>query len=211
MANDKTEIKFDKKGLEELERMLKNQYYLRIGIIGSKAQGQHDKDSGLTNAELGSIHEQPDGKGKKMPRRSFLEDSLKLKLNFNDEQFKEMRKSLFNKVFDKQKPIEFLNELGVKCLQIIEEGFETNGFGLWKPVAKQKERDDEVLDNLGKLSRKASRLESNLKTYEDLDKLIALRSRIKKLKTNFIEYGSKILTDTGKLRHSITFKVMKKK
>ena len=95
MASDDKAVKFNMDNLNELIASMKTEYVLRVGILGSKAKAQHDgkgSKSGLTNAELGSFHEFGT---KNLPRRSFLEDSLKLKLKFNDEQFREMRKSLF--------------------------------------------------------------------------------------------------------------------
>ena len=210
MVEENFKVKADIDELERLIKTLKGGYFLRVGIIGGKAGAQHDKDSGQTNADIGSFHEFGT---KKMPRRSFLEDSLKLKLNFNASQFAEMRKQLFKQVFQKNTPEIFLQNLGVKCLQVIEEGFATNGFGLWKPLSKnlKEKRDKDVLTNLAKLDRKAGRLANKANSFDDLDRIEKLRQRVKLLKTNFIEYGSKILTDTGKLRHSISFRVMKKK
>ena len=213
MASEKeTKITAKIDDLDKLIRSLKGGYFLRVGIIGNKASTQHDKKSGATNADIGSFHEFGVEK-RNLPRRSFLEDSLKLKLQFNSSQFSDMRKQLFKQVFDKNKPQQFLQDLGVKCLQIIEEGFETNGFGLWQQLSPQlkNERDEDVMKNLAELNSRASRLNANLKTIEDLEKLEQLKKRIHTLKNNFVEYGSKILTDTGKLRHSISFKVMKKK
>lgn len=215
MVNDDTKLKYNMDNLEKLIRSLKTDYVLRVGILGSKAKGQHDSESGKTNAEIGTFHEQPNGPGSgKLPRRSFLEDSLKFKLKFNAEQFRDMRKILFKQIFDKNAPEKFLQDLGAKCLEIIEEGFETNGFGMWEPLKTREireQRDTDVLNAIAKLNRSANRLEGKMKTWEDYDKWNKINARIKKLKTNFIEYGSKILTDTGKLRHSISFKVIKKK
>lgn len=50
-------IQFNIDNLEKIIKNLKNKKFVRVGIIGSKAKSIHDKESGLTNAELGSIHE----------------------------------------------------------------------------------------------------------------------------------------------------------
>lgn len=210
MANEDKAVKFNMDNLDDLIKSLKSNYVLRVGILGSKASAQHDGESSKTNAEIGTFHEFGT---KKLPRRSFLEDSLKLKLKFNDSQFADMRKKLFKEMFIKKKPVEFLQDLGVKCLEIIEEGFETNGFGMWQPLSDnlREQRDTDVLNAINKLNNSINRLNSNLKSFNDLDRLENMKKRMRTLKNNFIEYGSKILTDTGKLRHSITFKVIKKK
>lgn len=43
-------------GLNSLMRMLKKDYRVRVGILGSKASAQHP-GTNLTNAELGAVHE----------------------------------------------------------------------------------------------------------------------------------------------------------
>ena len=88
-------IKADLSGVDKLIRSLKGEYVLRVGLIGSKGTGQHDGESGKTNAEIGTFHEFGTGK---MPRRSFLEDSLKFKLNANGVVFKTLKKEVFKKL-----------------------------------------------------------------------------------------------------------------
>lgn len=176
MAKD-DRVKSDTKGMDDLIKMLTEQNLtLRVGILGSKAKGEHDGESGLTNAEIGTFHEFGTVK---MPRRSFLEDSLKLKLKFNTEEMKEIKKKVWNNIFVKNEPKKFFEDLGAKCLDIIEEAFATNGFGNWKPLSETTQNK-----RLGKIKRRSQ------KEYN---------------------YWAKhpILTDTGKLRRSISFKVLK--
>lgn len=44
-------------GLNDLIKSLKVKHRVRVGIFGSKAHAQHDSKSGLTNGQLGEIHE----------------------------------------------------------------------------------------------------------------------------------------------------------
>lgn len=194
-------IKYDTEHLDNLIRSLKQEYYLSVGILGSKAKSTHDKESGKTNAEIGTFHEQPDKKEHKLPRRSFLEDSLKFKLKFNEEQMKKIKKSLFKNMFQKTKPnIQiFLQDLGAKCLEIIEEGFATNGFGKWKSLSDKLfvERYEKVYKNYNKIEKAmlSGKMQYDRNTLD-----------------NYIQqiHNPNILTDTGKLRHSISFKVRKR-
>ncbi len=128
-------------GLEKLSRNLKKKYTLRVGIIGDKAKTVHDSTSSLTNADLGTIHEQPDRDGKKIPRRSFLEEPLREKLG---EEISKNKKSIFKQIFKNNDTEQFLNELGAKALDIINGAFETQGYGAWKsltvPYQKRKEK-----------------------------------------------------------------------
>lgn len=167
-------VEADFKELENLLQSLKSDYFLRVGILGTKAKSTHDKDSDLTNAELGTFHEFGLGNN---PRRSFLEDSLKFKLNFNSNELKPYKKLAFKAFFINKKPQQFFYALGAKCLEVIEEGFATNGFGMWAPLSDAYRKR----------------------------KIKKARGKEKKFAANI-----NILTDTGKLRHSISFKVKKK-
>ena len=191
MANEaKTSVKYDVSNLEDLLRSLKNEYVLRVGIIGSAAKKQH-KGKGkqsLTNATLGTFHEfGSESVPNHPPRRSFLEDSLRFKLKFNNEEFKQIRKSLFKNMFEKKDTKKFLAELGAKCLDYINEGFETNGFGAWKSYsdAYWKKRN-KVSEGKGK--REITRLRHSLDYW----------------------MSHSMLNVTGQLKNSISFKVFKK-
>ena len=186
----KKEITYDVQNLNDLIKSLKEDYTLRIGIIGAKAKQAGHKNSSKTNAEIGTFHEFGT---KKMSRRSFLEDSLKLKLKFNTEKMREMRRVLFEQFFIKKAPQKFLQDLGAKCLMIIEDGFATNGFGRWKPYAKSTESN---IAKKNKVLTMEKAKNARLSTYRKA--------------SNFWTFKN-ILTDTGKLRHSIAFKIFKKK
>lgn len=191
MADDKTKITYDVSNLEELLQSLKNNYTLRLGIIGSQAKKQHKGDGkqSLTNATLGTFHEfGSQSVPNHPPRRSFLEDSLRFRLKFNTEEFKQIRKSLFNKFFEKKKPEQFLAELGAKCLDYINEGFETNGYGAWKSYS------DAYFKLRDKVARgKGKRAITQLRHKADY------------------WMSHSMLNVTGQLKNSISFKVFKKK
>ena len=123
-----------------------------------------------------------------MPRRSFLEDSLKLKLKFNTEKLRDLKKILFTQFFIKKAPQKFLHDLGAKCRLIIKEGFATNGFGRWKPYAASTERN---IARKNKVLTMDKAKNAKLPTYR---------------KASNFWMSKNILTDTGKLRHSITLR-----
>lgn len=167
-------VSADISNLEDIVNSLNTNLVLRVGILGSKAKSTHDKDSSLTNAQIGSYHEFGEGNN---PRRSFLEDSLKFKMNFDNNELKPLKKLAFKAFFLQRKPKVFFYALGAKCLEAIEEGFATNGFGMWAPLSESY-RQSKVKKARGKEKKFAARIN--------------------------------ILTDTGKLRRSISFKVIKK-
>lgn len=199
-------IKFENKNLKELLKSLQNDYVLRVGIIGAKASSNHDKSSSLTNADIGTFHEFGT---ERMPRRSFLEDSLKFKLkDFNTEKFRNLRKLAWKWIFDKKAMQNFLNILGAKCLEYIEEGFATNGFGMWKPLASSTKS---IIAKKHKVLTMDKALNASMAKYLKANKFWHGDLVRNPDGSIGIAGGRNILTETGKLRRSITFKVIKRK
>lgn len=170
-------------GLNDLIKSLqKNDYKVRIGIIGSKAETQHDNKSGLTNADIGTFHEFGTSK---MPQRSFLLMPLVEKL---PEEISKMKKEIFKNLFVKQSAPKFYAQLGSKALDIIENAFNTNGFGQWAPLTDR---------TMGAWEKKKGVANWRTGTIAQFRKGLRIAG------------GRQILTNTGKLRHSISFKVIK--
>ncbi|HIT91666.1 MAG TPA: hypothetical protein IAD11_01940 [Candidatus Stercorousia faecigallinarum] len=135
MAEQDSSMKFSNKNLDDIIKALRKKIILRIGIMGSDAQTEHE-GSGLTNAQLGTIHEQPDNDGKKIPKRSFLLEPLQEKLNLTTDENKYLRKELFKRYFDDKAPEKFYKALGTKALQIVDQAFMTNGYNQWTSLSQ---------------------------------------------------------------------------
>lgn len=185
MAN----VKADLTELNRLLKMLRKNYTLRIGIIGNKATSEHG-DDGITNAELGTFHEFGSASGDHPPRRSFLEEPLKMKLNFNNEDMKPFKKILWKQFFVKNAPEKFYMDLGAKALQVIESAFNTGGFGLWKPLSQS--------------ARRAWEKRKGILGWQTARSIASFRKGLN------LSLDREPLTDTGKMRKSISFKVIKK-
>ena len=180
MANDKTKISYNLDNLEKLMKCLKDEKFVRVGIIGTKAKATGHPKSNATNAEIGSFHEFGT---KNMPRRSFLLDPLEHNLDFTSSDMKPMRKALFKQFFDKCAPQKFFYELGAKALEVINEAFETQGWSGgagWAPLSEATLR--------GRMAKVKS-----------------------KKKREELYHNHKILQDTGKMKNSISFKVLRVK
>ncbi len=119
-------------GLNKLTKLLKEDYTLRVGILGSRARSQHDSESGVTNAELGVFHEFGTVK---MPQRSFLWMPLVEKLNFDNPDMQNFKKVVWKQLFVKKAPEEFYKALAELAMTAINECFATRGFGMWKPLS----------------------------------------------------------------------------
>lgn len=182
MANE-TKVNANIDELNKLMKFLKEPYKVRIGIIGSKAEAAHDSKSGLTNVEIGTFHEFGT---KKMPQRSFLMMPLQEKLS---EEIPKVKKQIFNQFFQKQSPKQFYYDLGSKALDIIESAFNTNGFGQWKGLTAR--------------TTEAWEKKKGIAGWRTAKSIASFRKGLDK------SLNRQILTDTGKLRRSISFKVIK--
>lgn len=122
----RSEVKLDLSKFKSIQKELKKNLIVKIGILGSK--DNRDKDS---NASIGLAHEagsQEEG----IPRRSFLldplEEKLPTKLNeIGKNAFKSISNDNIENVFEK---------LGVIGEEIVQEAFDTGGFGKWPALSE---------------------------------------------------------------------------
>lgn len=167
-------------GLESLTKALKEDYKVKVGVIGTKAKAQHE--GGVTNAELGAFHEFGT---KNMPERSFLLMPLTEKLS---EEIPKMKKYIWKQVFVKKAVKEFYQNLGAKAVAIIEDWFDNSGYGHWKSL---------TASTIGAFEKSKGIKGWRTGTIAQFRKGLRIAG------------GRQILTDSGKLRHSISFKVIK--
>lgn len=124
-----TQIRFNLDGLEEIKRQVGNTYRTRVGIIGSKASQQHP--SGIDNATLGVI--QMFGSiTRNIPPRDFLLMPLVTK---HREIIQSFGSGAIRDAFARGDYKKMFALLGVKAEDIIQQAFETKGFGQWAPNA----------------------------------------------------------------------------
>ena len=205
MADKKAKVSLNLDNLEKLIKCLKDDKFVRVGIIGSKGTAQHDSKSGLSNAELGSYHEfggtSKNGK-EQPPQRSFLWMPLKEHLKFDNADMKEIKQAMWKQVFVKNAPDKFWQTLLTRALAIIEEAFDTEGWGQWKMLSY---KTHQLVDKKKKLKEGTKKHENywfgEIKWTDQGDGI----------ETYEYFQGRQILTDTGKLRRSITGKIMKRK
>lgn len=118
---------------------------------------------------------------KNIPRRSFLLDPLEKNLDFTQDKMKPMRQVLFKQFFDKKAPQKFFERLGEKALEIVDEAFNTQG---WSGGA-----------GWAPLSMAAIR---NRYT-----------AKMSKKKKEEIKHYHAILQNTGQMKKSISYKVLR--
>jgi hypothetical protein len=109
-----------------LTKMVDGGYSIQVGIFGNKDARPKDKEQGVTNAEVGIIHEMGSFT-KNIPRRSFLWDTF---ANHGAKLLPVLKKPCED-LFKKGKVEEYLKIVGIAATNLVIEAFETSGFGAW--------------------------------------------------------------------------------
>lgn len=145
-------IKSDFNSLNEFVRGLKSGMVVNVGIFGSKAaradmakpvahgtaesirhkDRSYKKSAGITNAEVGFIHEFGSF-SRHIPQRSFLRMPIFTKA---DQILAYVIKSGALKKLKEGKMIEVLADLGIACEAAIGQAFASSGWGSWKSVKR---------------------------------------------------------------------------
>lgn len=137
------------KGLDELLKNVSTKLVAKVGIFGDKNQRD---DGELTNADIGAIHEFGSF-SKGIPRRSFLKDPITLKRK----ELLKKAKSIIADNIDKKNGDEKIFELiGIYGESIVQEAFETGGFGMWEaisPATAEKKNSTQILIDTSQLRR----------------------------------------------------------
>ena len=122
----------------------------KLGIFGDK--NKRDDKTGKTNADIGAAHEFG-VLTKKLPRRSFLLDPLTIK-------GKELTKKIgqiIDKYINEENGINKILELvGIYGESIVQEAFESGGFGAWQPIKEttaNKKGSSQILIDSSQLRR----------------------------------------------------------
>lgn len=157
-------IKFDIGSLIRFTNLLsKGLPSVKVGITGNKAAVVHPEKGekkGKTNAEIGLIQEFGKMTGKqRIPARSFIVMPLKTRLNPYLKRKLKMTQKAFEKAVKSGRAEELAAKVGLIAETVIQDAFETSGWGKWAPNApytvKQKGSDKPLIDT-GELRRSIS-------------------------------------------------------
>ena len=174
-AGNYAQVKINTEGLEELQSALLSSYITRVGILGSKTNRTSQMPgetrahylaralrkikpaqvSNQTNAEIGLLHEKG-SLSERIPRRSFLEMPLVLK----SEELLKVKNDLQALVMSGGETLAKWHKayvkLGMYAENIIQEAFETRGFGHWPenaPSTISRKGSSQPLVDTGQLRR----------------------------------------------------------
>lgn len=135
------------KGLDRLLKALKDSSkpYIRVGILGSDATTAHtdeDGKSGLTNAEIGAIHEFG---SENHPVRSFLRMPLSTYLSENLGSAGAFTKETMQQVIAEGTIDPWLEKVKIIAEETVAEAFDTGGFGEWPASDMEKKKVHQTL------------------------------------------------------------------
>lgn len=132
------DVELKDSGLNELISLLKNKMpKSRVGILGSGA-----RQDGNSNAEIGLKHEFGDGK---TPMRSFLRIPLTDNLQKYLDNAGGVDNETLKKCIDEKSLVPLFKKIAVLGEQVVLDGFETGGFGKWKPSNMKFKKNQQTL------------------------------------------------------------------
>jgi phage gpG-like protein len=132
MAELTLKTKLSTPNLNKLQRLLNEQYSVKLGILGEKAKAVHN-DTDLTNVEIGTIHEFG-SMSNNIPRRSFLKNTVVKKESDIQKKIRSLLKRHYNKPDGLEKVATLI---GIYGEALVQEAFETGGFGTWQPLSQR--------------------------------------------------------------------------
>lgn len=142
-------IKLDKRNLESLKKIIKeNTMTARVGILADSPKIH--KGSALTNVEIGVIHEFGT---EDMPRRSFLRMPLEMKLNPTLKEKNRLETAMIAKILETKDLTPLFKRILRISQRIIQDAFDTGGFGQWKPSDFSRKKVHQTLVETSQLRR----------------------------------------------------------
>lgn len=143
-----TKITYNLQGLDDLRKEIGDSYIARVGILGGAAQEREEYEvvvigkkkylkkkvgikQDLSNSEVGVIQEFGSEKAH-IPPRSFLRMPIAMK---GKELVKAITGNMAKAAFEKGNIKGIFKILGVAGELIVDDAFNTSGFGQWKPLA----------------------------------------------------------------------------
>lgn len=133
------DVEFSDRGLKQLIKALKDQNLtIEIGILGDK-NARSDSNS---NAEIGAKHEFGN---EGMPQRSFLRMPLIDNMQKYLDNAEMNDPDAIKKMIKQGRFIEWAKKIGILAEAIISDGFNTGGFGKWKPSNMKYKKNHQTL------------------------------------------------------------------
>lgn len=143
------EFDIDYRLFDKLEKALVgSKYSVVVGVMGDHNARTSKNGGGKTNAEIGLKHEfGEDG----MPIRSFLRMPLSTKLFEAMEDSGAFDEETLKQIVDTASLKGFLGQVGIIAEGVVQEAFDTGGFGQWKESNMSRKKNHQTLVETGQL------------------------------------------------------------
>lgn len=148
MSDDENlSFEYNDKGLMDLIKSFTNPPKVKIGVLGDKISRTKDLaikggDAKLTNAEIGAIHEYGTSQ---TPQRSWLRQPLIEQLETYLEQAGAFTKESVISIMREKSLNGFMRKVGVTAERVIQDGFDSGGFGKWPPSDMRRKKNKQTL------------------------------------------------------------------
>lgn len=137
--SEKFNVTLNTKKLKDLMELMGDQALVaRVGVLGS-SNGRKDFGS---NATIGALHEFG---GTKMPQRSWLRMPLTEKLDGALKNNGVINQDSMNEALAEKSFKKIVSQVAITAVSVILEGFDTGGFGKWKPSKMQNKKNKQTL------------------------------------------------------------------
>ena len=120
-------VKSDFRKLNAFVKGLDDKHIVKVGVLQKKTH--RDDDPNVSNADLGAIHEFGTKDGR-IPARSWL----MMPIRKNAKKILTAAGKGALEILAAGKKVLLLKSLGINCEKNINQAFETEGFGSWKPL-----------------------------------------------------------------------------
>lgn len=133
----KTVFKYDRASLDNLQKFIEANHYVKIGVLASSPKRPPDPDTGksIDAVKLAAVHEFG-SPSRKIPERSFLRKTMAMrKKDFND--FFDMGKDKIMRKIMMGEGDAFLFRVGEKWVNYVKETFAAQGPG-WAPLSPRR-------------------------------------------------------------------------
>jgi phage gpG-like protein len=116
--------------LEELIKKLKTKGYVDVGVLGNESS----PDGEYSVADYGAVHEFGSlDYDNYITQRSFIKMPIETKQN---DVLKDVKLN-FEKNLAEGNVKQILIDIGLGCEGVIQDAFDTGGFGIWRPIADE--------------------------------------------------------------------------
>lgn len=133
MSKSVFEVKEDFTGIEKLLKSLKTKKFVKVGVLRGNVSRQRKEGEkrGPNNATIGLKHEFGSF-SEGIPKRSFIRMPIQHRQDKIIESVLENKEKYEEALADNEEEVLF-QDLGFLAEEAIQESFETQGFGQWRP------------------------------------------------------------------------------